>query len=90
VAGPVTPPPLSRDTRVVPIVIIGALIVLAGMGLWVWTLARELSDRDADVRAACEQYAAPLDLSGMAVLCFDAGYQQTTRFAPEDLERPPG
>lgn len=85
--------PLIHDRRLVPIVIIGALIVLAGMGLWVWSLSRQLDAKDAGIRAACDQYAAPLDLSGMAALCSDAGYQQTTRFAPsmiapEDLERP--
>lgn len=75
----------------VPIIAIGALLIIAGLGLWVWRLATELGDRDNAVRAACEQYAAPLDLSGMAALCADAGYQQHTRFVPavpEDLERP--
>lgn len=85
--------PLWADRRLVPIVIVGALLIVAGLGLWVWTLADTLADRDAAVRSACDQYAAPLDLSGMAQLCADVGYQQTFTFtpngiAPEDLERP--
>jgi hypothetical protein len=83
---------LDRDRVALAGVLIGLALVLAGMGYWVWSLTDALADRDAAVRAACEQYAAPLDLSGMAALCSDAGYQQTTRFAPpttpEDIDRP--
>lgn len=67
-----------------PVLAVAALLLVAGLGFWVWTLSRELDAKDAGIRAACEQYAAPLDLSGMAALCADAGYQQTV---PEDLDR---
>lgn len=51
-----------------------------------------VNDWPERVRAVCEQYAQ-LDLSGLAPLCVDAGYQQSSGWiylpdqAPEDLGR---
>lgn len=82
-AEPTNQVPLARDRRLVPILLVGFGLILAGMLWWVATLAGDLSDLRGRVRVeACELYGAPLDLSGMAGLCHDVGYQQTTRFAP--------
>jgi hypothetical protein len=59
--------------------VLGAALVLARCG------SQSAGIDPARVRAVCAQYAS-LDLSGMAALCKDAGYQQM--IAPEDLDRP--
>jgi len=88
---------LIDDRRLIPILAIGGLLILAGMGLWVWRLSAELDTLESRVWRACDEYAAPLDLAHMAGLCADVGYQQTFTpngewpggdVAPEDLDRP--
>lgn len=76
-----------------------ALLLACGAALATVLLRPEPIVVDTDwplrVRAVCEQYAQ-LDLSGLAPLCVDAGYQQTSAgwiyvpgqtVMPEDLDR---
>lgn len=68
----------DRTDRALRWAAVVALMLVGVVGIWVWTHPRPMDGVDpARVYRVCEQYAG-LDLSGMASLCHDVGFQQTS------------
>jgi hypothetical protein len=63
--------------------VLAALVWLAIIGGAVWWLRANShsDDLEARLRVACAQYAG-LDLSGLATLCRDVGYQEVVYVQP--------